>query len=71
EHDEPRERVLVDLPPPSLPGHLDMDKWNEQLDNYYEFHGWDIESGWQKKETLLELGLPGVAWALWREGKLK
>ncbi|OGP64637.1 MAG: hypothetical protein A3K22_04015 [Deltaproteobacteria bacterium RBG_16_42_7] len=65
----PRERELTDLLP--KPGHLDITKWNEQLDKYYDFHGWDRETGWQKRSTLMDLGLPQVAWALWREDKLK
>jgi len=69
ENDMPRERELEDLTP--LPGHLDINKWNEQLDKYYDFHGWDRETGWQKRKTLNDLDLGQVAIALWREDKLK
>ena len=71
EYDQPMERVTEPLPPPNDPFCIDVDKWNEQLDKYYDFHGWDRETGWQKRKTLNDLDLGQVALALWREDKLK
>lgn len=36
---------------------LDMDMWNQMLDEYYILHGWDIETGWPTKECLERLEL--------------
>jgi len=38
-----------------LPG-----KWEKMLDEYYSTHHWDIKTGWQTKECLVELGLHDV-----------
>ncbi|MCX5907510.1 MAG: aldehyde ferredoxin oxidoreductase family protein [Deltaproteobacteria bacterium] len=40
------------------------------LDEYYELHGWDRETGWPKKETLESLGLEKVAAELGRLKKI-
>jgi aldehyde:ferredoxin oxidoreductase len=71
EHDTPRARALEFLPLPNYQARLEMEPFNEQLDKYYDYHGWDKETSWQKGSTLLDLGLPGLAWELWKEGKLK
>jgi aldehyde:ferredoxin oxidoreductase len=42
----------------------------QTLDEYYEFRGWDRETGLPRKETLLRLGLDEVAAVLEREGRL-
>ena len=39
---------------------LDIDKWNNMLDEYYILHKWDKETGWPTKERLLELELDEV-----------
>lgn len=39
---------------------LDIDKWNNMLDEYYISHKWDKETGWPTKERLLELELAEV-----------
>jgi len=49
---------------------LDMDKWNRMLDEYYEMHGWDKETGYPKRSTLEKLGLGYVADELEKRGKL-
>ena len=49
---------------------LDWNKYNEMLDEYYELHGWDRSTGWQKEEGLRKLGLSEVAEKLRRYGKL-
>ncbi len=40
------------------------------LDEYYELHGWDRETGWPKKKTLESLGLEKIAQELARLGKI-
>ncbi|MCB2202818.1 aldehyde ferredoxin oxidoreductase family protein [bacterium] len=49
---------------------LDMDKWNQMLDRYYELHGWDIETGYPTRKTLTDYGLGYVADELEEIGKL-
>jgi aldehyde:ferredoxin oxidoreductase len=49
--------------------HLDKSKFEEFKTNYYRLEGWDIETGWPKKETLDSLGLSQVADALSRRMK--
>ncbi len=78
EHDTPRARRLEPLPPHNIPGltpndpaYVDIVQWNEQLDQFYDFQGWDRDTSWQKKTTLVNLGLTEIARALKREGKLK
>jgi aldehyde:ferredoxin oxidoreductase len=39
---------------------IDIEKWNQMVDRYYELHGWDRESGYPTKKRLLSLDL-GVA----------
>ena len=50
---------------------IDEAKYNRMLDEYYELHGWDKETSFPKRETLVELGLEHVADDLERIGKLK
>ncbi len=47
---------------------LDMDQWNKMLDQYYQGHGWDVETGWPTKKGLLDLGLDAVVEKLTRNG---
>ena len=49
---------------------LEKEKWEQMLDEYYDLQGWDRETGWQKKETLEELGLHEIARELKKSGKL-
>ena len=37
------------------------DKWDAMLDEYYQLHGWDKETGWQTKRQLEGLDLKEVA----------
>jgi aldehyde:ferredoxin oxidoreductase len=46
---------------------IDLEKWNQMLDEYYDLHGWDRESGWPTKNTLSSLGLEEVAFRLAEE----
>ena len=36
---------------------IDRERFNEALDEYYNLHGWDMETGMPKEETLERLGL--------------
>lgn len=47
---------------------IDLEKWNRMLDEYYDLHGWDRESGWPMEKTLSALGLQEVAVKLADEG---
>ena len=40
---------------------IDEGKWNQMLDEYYDLHGWDRETSFPKRATLVELGLEKVA----------
>ena len=39
---------------------LDIEQWNEMLDEYYSIHQWDKDKGWPTRERLLDLGLEKV-----------
>ena len=40
---------------------IELEKWNQMLDEYYSLHGWARETGCPTKETLSSLGLEEVA----------
>ena len=48
---------------------LDKQEFTEELENFYKLRGWDKE-GFPYKETLVDLGLEGVAQVLEKEGLL-
>ncbi len=50
---------------------MDEDKYNKMLDDYYDLHGWDRETSYPKRQTLLDLGLEYVADDLAKIGKLR
>ena len=50
---------------------IDAEKFNEMLDEYYDLHGWDRETSFPKRETLMKLDLGYVAEDLERIGKLR
>jgi aldehyde:ferredoxin oxidoreductase len=50
---------------------LDHDIWNRTLDEYYTLHGWDVETGLQKRETLEKIGLREVSDRLGTSGLLR
>ena len=50
---------------------IDTRKFNQMLDEYYDIHGWDRETSFPKRETLLALNLPSVADDLEKIGKLR
>jgi len=49
---------------------LDMEKYNNMLDKYYEIHGWDKYTSFPSRGTLKKYGLDYVADDLERIGKL-
>jgi aldehyde:ferredoxin oxidoreductase len=49
---------------------LSWERYNEMLTEYYSLHGWDPETGWQRREPLQKLGLKEVADKLDRYGCL-
>lgn len=49
---------------------LSKNEWDKMLDEYYELHGWDKESGWQRRGQLEKLALGEVADDLERAGRL-
>jgi aldehyde:ferredoxin oxidoreductase len=50
---------------------MDKDKYNKMLDEYYDLHGWDRETSYPKRQTLVDLGLEYVADDLAKIGKLR
>lgn len=60
------------IPSGSLKGwKFDMDQFNNMLDKYYDIHGWDRETGFPKRKTLIDFGLETVADDLEKIGKLR
>ena len=52
------ERIFQPLPDgPSKGVYLDKEKFTKALDTYYEFAGWDVETGNPTPATLRKLGL--------------
>jgi len=49
---------------------LDLIKYNSMLDNFYELHGWDKETGLQTRDLLENLDLKDVADKLSQAGRL-
>jgi len=50
---------------------MDEGQYNRMLDEYYDLHGWDRETSFPKRETLLSLDLEYVAGDLDKIGKLR
>lgn len=50
---------------------MDMEKYNRMLDEYYDLHGWDRETSFPTRKTLVDLGLNDVADDLEKIGKLR
>jgi aldehyde:ferredoxin oxidoreductase len=48
----------------------DKNKWDTMLDEFYELHGWDKETGLQTRTSLHTLGLDNVARKIQAAGKL-
>jgi len=49
---------------------IGKEKWDHLLDEYYEMHNWDKETGFPTRECLEELGLKEIADDLEKAGKL-
>lgn len=49
---------------------LRREDWDRMLDEYYELHGWEKKTGWQRRDQLKRLGLEEVADDLERAGRL-
>jgi aldehyde:ferredoxin oxidoreductase len=50
---------------------IDAEKFNKMLDEYYDLHGWDRETSFPIRGTLVDLGLEYVANDLKKIGKLR
>jgi len=48
----------------------DREKFERMLDEFYELNGWDVKTGLQTRNGLIELGLEDVAMKLKKAGKL-
>jgi len=55
---------------PKLAGTYDLDKFKVTVGNWYEYLGWERETGWPTRETYEKLGLKEVADELEKIGKL-
>jgi aldehyde:ferredoxin oxidoreductase len=71
--DMPVQREMLEaIPTGPLAGwKMDEKKYNKMLDEYYELHGWDKETSYPQRKTLVDLGLEYVADDLEKIGKLK
>jgi len=49
---------------------LHREKWGQMLDEYYELHGWDKETGWQTRKCLEDLDLRRIADDLEKVGRV-
>lgn len=50
---------------------LNIDDFNQMLDNYYRLHGWSIDTGWPTYKTLENIGLNSIADELVSLGKIQ
>jgi len=50
---------------------MDEAKYNNMLDDYYDLHGWDRETSFPNRRTLIDMGLEKVADDLEKIGKLR
>jgi aldehyde:ferredoxin oxidoreductase len=67
-----RREIEEPIPTGPLAGwKMDMKKYDQMLDEYYELHGWDANTSYPKRKVLEELGLGYVANDLERIGKLR
>jgi aldehyde:ferredoxin oxidoreductase len=71
--DMPTARDLAEpIPSGTLKGwKIDREKYDAMLDEYYDLHGWDRETSYPKRKTLIDLGLNNVADDLAKIGKLR
>jgi aldehyde:ferredoxin oxidoreductase len=59
DHDYPPRRLMEEpIKSGPMKGELLKESdWNRMLDEYYAFHGWDVQTGWPTRDNLRELGL--------------
>ena len=71
--DMPTPRDMTEpIPSGKLAGwKMDEKKYNEMLDEYYDMHGWDRETSFPKRQTLVALDLEYVADDMEKIGKLR
>jgi len=71
--DMPTPRDLAEpIPSGNLAGwKMDVGRFNQMLDEYYDLHGWDRETSFPTRKTLGYLGLEKVADDLEKIGKLR
>ncbi len=71
--DMPTARDLAEpIPSGTLKGwRIDRAKYDAMLDEYYDLHGWDRETSYPRRKTLVDLGLDSVADDLEKIGKLR
>jgi aldehyde:ferredoxin oxidoreductase len=50
---------------------IDREKFDKMLDDYYDLHGWDRETSFPKRQTLLDSGLKDIVDDLEKIGKLR
>jgi len=50
---------------------MDMKKFNQMLDEYYDLHDWDRATGFPKRKPLVDLDLTEVFDDLEKIGKLR
>ncbi len=48
----------------------EKENWDRMLDEFYELHGWDKETGLQTRKSLIELGMNNVAEKLKKAGRI-
>jgi hypothetical protein len=67
----PRPEIGKPIPTGKLAGwKIDKQKYNKMLDEYYDFYGWDRQTSYPNRKTLVDLGLERVAEDLAKIGKL-
>ena len=71
--DLPTPRDLSEpIPSGNLAGwKIDAEKFDKMLDEYYDLHGWDRETSFPIRKTLVDLGLEYVADDLEKIGKIR
>ena len=63
-------RLMHERPLDKPEAHNSPERLDRMLDQYYGLHGWDLESSWPYKETLLSLEMEDVAQQLKDLGRL-
>jgi aldehyde:ferredoxin oxidoreductase len=48
----------------------EKENWDRMLDEFYELHGWDKETGLQTRKNLIKMGMENVVQKLEKAGRL-